>query len=178
MCTHVCWNSLLIEFLTKITDFLDFGATFYLDRIFFIFFSYWRCVQCTHLSKTEFLAVVSKMAKLPQNVIFDICWILPIFGTVTSSFSMENRLLANFPYWNPDLRWPLSSRPNFKLFVPKGSPKQYMANRKLQGMSLLWVAISCSQSQIQIVSRFPQVPGTAVILKASLDASKTSVNKN
>ena len=26
----------------------------------------------THLSKTEFLAVVSKMAKLPQNVIFDI----------------------------------------------------------------------------------------------------------
>ena len=90
------------ESLSKITEFLDFGATFDLDRIFFIFFSYWRCVQCTHLSKTEFLAVVSKMAILSQTVIFDICWILPIFGTVTSSFSMENRLLANFPYWNPD----------------------------------------------------------------------------
>ena len=79
-----------------------FWGNFWFRSNFFIFFSYLRCWPGTHLSKTEFLAVVSKMAKLPQNVIFDICWILPIFGTVTSSFSMENRLLANFPYWNPD----------------------------------------------------------------------------
>ena len=80
-----------------------FWGNFWFRSNFFIFFSDWRCGQCPHLPKTEFLAVVSKMAKLPQNVIFDIWWILPIFGTVTSCFSMENRLLANFPYWNPDL---------------------------------------------------------------------------
>ena len=87
------------------------GISWFWDKIrtrsnFFLFFSYWRCVPGTHLPKTEFLAVVSKMAILSQTVIFDIWWVLPIFGTVTSSFSMENRLLANFPYWNP-LRWPL-----------------------------------------------------------------------
>ena len=79
-----------------------FWGNFWFRSNFFIFFSDWRCMPGMHLPKTEFLAVISKMAKLPQNVIFDIWWILPIFGTVTSCFSMENRLLANFPYWNPD----------------------------------------------------------------------------
>ena len=86
-----------------------FWGNFWFRSNFFIFFSYWRWVPGTHLPKTEFLAVVSKMAKLPQNVIFDTWWILPIVGTVTSSFSMVNRLLANFPYSTEILilRWPL-----------------------------------------------------------------------
>ena len=61
-----------MTFLTKITEFLDFGATFDLDRIFSFFFHIEGGGPGPHLPKTEFLAVVSKMAKLPQNVIFDI----------------------------------------------------------------------------------------------------------
>ena len=63
------------ESLTKITEFHDCGTKFELDRIFSFFFHIeggCNARTCTHLSKTEFLAVVSKMAKLPQNVIFDI----------------------------------------------------------------------------------------------------------
>jgi len=55
-------------------------------------------VPGTHLTKTEFLAVVSKIAKLPQIFILDSKGFFAIFGTVTSSFSIGNRLLANFPY--------------------------------------------------------------------------------
>ena len=88
----------LSTFLTKITEFSYFGTKIDSDRIFSFFFSYWRWVPGTHLTKTEFLAVVSKIAKLPQIFILDSKGFFAIFGTVTSSFSMGNRLLANFPY--------------------------------------------------------------------------------
>ena len=57
--------------LTKITEFHDFGTKFELDRIFNFFHIEGGC-HARHLSKTEFLAVVSKMAILSQIVIFDI----------------------------------------------------------------------------------------------------------
>ena len=47
---------LLSESLTKITEFLDFGATFDLDRIFSFFFHIEGGCNA-HLSKTEFLAL-------------------------------------------------------------------------------------------------------------------------
>ena len=48
---------------------------FELDRIFHFFFIFEvGTIQCTDLPKTEFLAVVSKMAILSQTVIFDL-WV-------------------------------------------------------------------------------------------------------
>ena len=59
---------------------------------FFNFFSYWRWGRLPHLSKTEVLAVVSKMAIFTQIVIFDIG---EIFEYRKWQFRLE-QLMANF----------------------------------------------------------------------------------
>jgi hypothetical protein len=64
--------ALILGPLTKITEFHELWDKIRTRSNFFIFFSYLRWWPGPHLSKTEFLAVVSKMAILSQTVIFDI----------------------------------------------------------------------------------------------------------